>query len=310
VSSVTVVIPAYNHARYVAAAVDSALAQTLPPAEVIVVDDGSTDDTPSVLSSYGARICLIRQPNQGVAAARNNGAAAGTGEWIAFLDADDAWLPRKLERQVACFAAKAEVGLVHCGVEEIDAAGRTLGSRLDGLEGQVAPELLQFRRAVILGGGSGFVVRRAVFDELDGFDPRLSTSADWDFFLRAACRCRVGFVPEVLLRYRLHGGNMHKNVDAMERDMLLGYAKAFADPALPRGISRRRCYGSLHAVLAGSFFAARRYGKFLRHAAAALLLNPGMAGRFLGYPLRRWGRRGAARHTEPCTPAGSAVIQA
>lgn len=302
----TVVIPAYDHARYVGLAVESALTQTLRPKEIIVVDDGSTDDTAEVLATFSDRIQVIRQRNEGVAAARNRGARAGSGELVAFLDADDVWLPRKLECQAGRFARDPSVLLVHCGVEEIDAAGRTLGRRLEGLEGDVTLEMLRFRRSVILGGGSGVVVRRTAFEDAGGFDARLSTSADWDFYFRVASRGQVGFVPEVLLRYRLHGGNMHRNVDAMEHDMLLAYAKAFAAIQPHLGISRRRCYGNLHAVLAGSFFAARRYGKFLRHTATALFLNPGLAGRFLGYPVRRWSRGASAGSS---STAGAAVVQ-
>ncbi|HEX3110532.1 MAG TPA: glycosyltransferase family A protein, partial [Thermoanaerobaculia bacterium] len=113
--SVSVVIPSYNYARYLGEAIDSALGQTLPPLEVIVVDDGSTDDTPAVLAAYGDRIRVLRQKNAGVAVARNSGIAAARGECVAFLDADDVWLPRKLELQIPLFTDS--VGLVHCGVE-------------------------------------------------------------------------------------------------------------------------------------------------------------------------------------------------
>jgi glycosyltransferase involved in cell wall biosynthesis len=290
--SVSVVIPTYNYARYVGAAVDSALAQTLPPAEVFVVDDGSTDDTDRVLERHQGRVRVLRQRNQGVATARNAGAGAATGDLLAFLDADDVWLPRKLESQVRRLAAEPDLGLVHCGYESIDDAGRPTGEVcLDGLEGRVADELLRFRRPVVLGGGSGVLIPRAAFDAVAGFDTRLSTSADWDLYQRLARRYPVGFVPEVLLRYRRHGSNMHGNVRAMERDMLLAYDKAFADPALAP--IRRQCYGNLHTVLAGSYLAAGQPWACVRHAARGLALAPGNLTRYLGYPLRRL-RRGAA----------------
>jgi glycosyltransferase involved in cell wall biosynthesis len=283
---VSVVIPTYNYARYLSAAVDSALSQSLPPAELIVVDDGSTDETERVLEGYRDRIQVLRQKNRGVSAARNAGAAVATGDLLAFLDADDLWLPGKLELQIRRLEAGSGLGLVHSGFETIDESGRPTGEVCtNGLEGCVADEFLLFRRPVVLGGGSGVVIPRVVFDSIGGFDALLSTSADWDLYYRIARRHPVGFVPEVLLRYRRHGSNMHGNVRAMEHDMMLAYEKAFADPTL--GPIRRRCYGNLHTVLAGSYLAAGQPLACLRHAIRGLAMAPGNLPRYLGYPLRR-----------------------
>jgi glycosyltransferase involved in cell wall biosynthesis len=290
--SVSVVIPAYNLARYLPQAIDSALAQTLPAAEVVVVDDGSWDETPRVLASFGGRIRAIRQENRGLSAARNAGVAGASGDLIAFLDADDVWHPQKLEKQVSRFATDAALGLVHCGLEEIDGAGKVIGRRLDGLEGWVAEEMLLFERGVILGGGSGAMISRSVFEEVGGCDLRLSTSADWDLHYRIARVRRVGFVAEPLLRYRFHGANMHANIGAMEHDMRIAYRGAFErGGAALRGM-RRRCYGNLYAVLAGSYFRYGQTRRFLCAAAKALWFRPTTLPRFLGYPLRR--RRKAA----------------
>lgn len=297
---VSVVIPTHNHARFVTQAIESALAQTVSPYEVIVVDDGSTDDTSAALEEFTGRIRSVRQKNQGVATARNVGAALSSGDMLAFLDADDMWLPAKLERQTARFLSEPDLGLVHCGMEEIDAGGKRMSQLIDGMEGSVADELLLFRRPVILGGGSGVMISRKVFEALGGFDPALSTSADWDLYYRIARNHPVGFVAEVLLQYRLHGSNMHSNIHAMERDMLKAYSKAFSEGGAPRRL-RRCAYGKLHSVLAGSFFSAGQYGRFLEHAVKSLFLTPEKIGHFVGYPLRRRLRAGvvnqAARRT-------------
>jgi hypothetical protein len=160
------------------------------------------------------------------------------------------------------------------------------------MEGRVASEMLLFRRTVILGGGSAAMVRRAAFEEVRGFDESMSTSADWDLYYRIACRYPVGFVPEILVRYRVHGSNMHKNVSAMASDMLRAYAKAFSE--MDPGLSgfRRHAYGRLHAVLAGSFFRVGGYGGFVRHALKSLLLSPAGLGYFASYPVRRLRRAG------------------
>jgi glycosyltransferase involved in cell wall biosynthesis len=284
---VSVIVPTYNHAAFLAQAIRSALEQTVPPWEIVVVDDGSTDATGDVLRSFGSGIKALRQANRGVARARNAGAALATGQLLAFLDADDAWLPPKLERQIAVLQANPELGLVHCGVEEIDALGRSLRIRLDGLSGSVSTEMLLFRRGVILGGGSAAMIPKTVFDAAEGFDPSLSTSADWDLHFRIARRHSVGFVPAPLVRYRIHGGSMHSNVRAMEADMLRAYAKAFAEKSPDLEGIRRQAYSRLHAVLAGSFFGVAQYRSCLRHTARSLLLSPGNLERFAGLPWRR-----------------------
>src|SRR6266571_7108019 len=120
-----------------------------------------------------------------------------------------------------------------------------------------------------------------------GFDIRLSTSADWDFCYRVAKRKRVGFIPEPLVKYRVHTSNMHSNIKAMEHDMLLGYAKAFSDDERELRELRRRCYGNLHMVLAGSFFRAGHGFGFMRHALKSLWLTPGNLTYLLDFPLRR-----------------------
>jgi glycosyltransferase involved in cell wall biosynthesis len=286
---VSVIIPSYNYAQFLPSAVESALAQTRAAHEIIVVDDGSTDDTPQVLARYGQRIRALQQPNQGLSAARNSGAQMASGELLAFLDSDDTWLPTKLERQVARVEADPAVGLVHCGVSEVDRAGDVIRRRLDGMEGPVAYEMLLFRRSVLM-PPSTFLVPRKVFVETGGFDTQLNHSEDWDFGFRVASRHRVAFVAEALVNYRLHGGNMHRNVNNMARAMLFAYAKAFREPSSEVARLRRRAYGNLHAVLAGSFFSAGQYGPFLKHATLSLVRTPENAGRFLGYPIR-WLRR-------------------
>lgn len=289
---VSVIIPTYNYGRFIAQTIDSALGQTLPPREVIVVDDGSTDSTPEILARYGERIRVIRKQNGGVAAARNTGAEAAAGDLLAFLDADDIWLPQKLERQVQRFEEEPTLGLVHCGMQWIDAEGNPTGEGLvNGMEGWVAEEMLRFRRTTIIAPGGTTLVPRRIFQELGGFDPRLPPSEDWDFSYRVASRYKVGFVPEALLLYRLHGVNGHLNVSRMERAMLLAYEKAFsgADSRLRR--LRRRCYGNLHMVLAGSFFRAGQYRDFARHLLKSLWLTPDNGAHALGFPLRWWRRR-------------------
>jgi glycosyltransferase involved in cell wall biosynthesis len=287
---VSVIIPNYNYAHYLRETLDSVFAQTYPEIEIIVVDDGSSDGSREILESFGARIVSIFQKNKGVAAARNNGVGASSGEYVAFLDADDAWLPQKIEKQVEKLSQNTKLGLVHVGVEEVDAELRPLVRRLEGVEGNVAPTLLMLKREGVLGGGSGLMVPRRVFDEIGGFDERLSTSADWDLQYRVSERYGIGFVPEILLKYRVHGSNMHANVGALEHDMKLAFAKAFATPAADVAAVRRAAYGSLHQILAGSYYHARNYPAFIANSMKSLYFNPRNISYFLSF-----GRRGANR---------------
>ncbi len=279
---VSVVIPNYNYARFLREAIDSVLAQTYAEIEIIVVDDGSTDDSKDILKSYGQQIKAVFQQNQGVSAARNNGVNESRGEFISFLDADDLWLPAKIEKQVVRFQEDEKLGLVHVGVVEVDANGDFLLERLEGLEGDVSGELLLIKQT-ILGGGSGLMVRRDVFDEVGGFDNRLSTSADWDLFYQISSRYPIGFVPEILLKYRVHNSNMHSNVSAMEHDMMIAFEKAFIEMTPELKKIRRRAYGSLHQNLAGSYFAAGNYTAFVSHSFKSLTLDPGNIKHFLRF---------------------------
>jgi glycosyltransferase involved in cell wall biosynthesis len=281
---VSVIIPNHNYARYIGEAVDGVLAQTYADIEIIVVDDGSTDNSEEILSAYGDRINVIFQQNQGVSAARNNGVRSSRGQYLAFLDADDSWMPQKLEKQVRAFEDQPDLGLVHVGVREIDAEGHGLRDRLDGLNGDISADLLMFKRDGVLGGGSGFVVPRAVFDEIGEFDTRLSTSADWDFFYQISSRYPIGFVPEVLVQYRVHSSNMHSNIAVMEHDMTLAFDKAFTGSPT---VDRRTCYGNLYKILAGSYLRAGDHKDFVRCALSSLRYEPSNLGYFLMYPLRR-----------------------
>jgi glycosyltransferase involved in cell wall biosynthesis len=285
---VSVVIPTFNYGRFVCHAVDSVLRQTVAPHEVIVVDDGSTDDTARALRSYGDAINLIRQVNRGVAAARNHGAREASGEVLAFLDADDEWHDTKLERQLSRLCADPDLGLVHCGVEEIDGVGHILRDRsCDGLEGWVASDLLLLERPVILCAPSGVILTRDLFWQLEGFDERLSTSADWDFCVRAALKRRVAFVPEPLVRYRLHDRNMHHAIAAMEHDMILAFSRAFGrDDRTQLLPLRRRAYANLHMMLAGSYWSNGEPTRAIRHVWKSLYRRPAGAARLAGYPAR------------------------
>jgi len=292
--SVSVIIPTYNYGHFISHAIDSVLAQTRPPSELIVVDDGSTDNTGDVVREFGAAVKYIRQDNGGVCSARNRGVAESTGELIAFLDADDSWEPTNLEKQASRFDGDRDLGLVHCGLREFDhETGKTLKLHLEGGEDGVADNLLLWEGPVIVGPGGAVIVTREAFDAVGGFDTRMKVGEDWDFCYRIARRYKVGFVPEPLINYRSHAAAAHRDVREMERGMSLFYAKAFADGGEVQAL-RRKALGNFHRVLAGSYFQSGDYSRFVSNAVKSLWYRPTTIKYYLEFPVRRL--RGQSRN--------------
>ena len=288
---VSVVIPNYNCAAFLPDALESVFAQTYPHVEILVVDDGSTDDSLQVLEQYADRVRVFRQPNGGVSAARNHGIRESRGELVAFLDADDLWNPEKLARQVPLFD-RPEVGLVYCAVEYIDEAGKSLGTNRTGRRGRVLRSIALLEGTIVLAGGSTAVVRRECFDRAGGFDLEMSTAADWDMWRRVACHYEIDVVREPLMKYRLRPSSMHRNIAVFEHDMLRGFASMFADPEA-REIHplRRRAYATLFLMLSGSHLHAGNLIPGLRYAARSVVAWPPTLAYIAGMPVRQFRRR-------------------
>lgn len=186
-SLVSVVIPTYNRKDYVQEAINSVLAQTYTNYEIIVVDDGSTDGTGEVLQArYGDRIRYVWQINQGESVARNQGIAKTQGEYIAFLDSDDLWLPDKLERQISFLQSSPEVGMVSGQAWVIDENGDRHGEQLLGARPDM-PGRLTLQELLLqnqIAGPSTVMVRRSVLQMTGGFDPQIKYGEDWDLWLQ------------------------------------------------------------------------------------------------------------------------------
>ncbi len=195
---VSVVIPTFNRAWCLAEAVESVLAQDFPDFELIVVDDGSTDETPEILARYPTAQ-VIRQENRGVSAARNRGAAAARGKWLAFLDSDDLWLPGKLSAQAAFFQDHPEF-LICQTQEEWIRNGRLLRP----LPRHEKPQGMAFARMteLCLVSPSAVMLSREMFFAHGGFDETLPACEDYDLWLRMGRTQPVGLVDRVLVRKR------------------------------------------------------------------------------------------------------------
>lgn len=289
--NVSAVIATYNYGKFIAEAIDSALCQTLSPLEIIVVDDGSVDETENVVCRFGDKVTYVKQENKGVSAARNFGVKLSSGDLIAFLDADDIWEPEKLAMQAEKFLQDKQIGLVHCGFREFDYdSGKITREHLAGEEGDLAKRHVVFEGPVINVSGSLLMVSRNAFDTIGGFDERLSNGEDWLFCFQIARKFTVGFVPQALVRYRNHSDNAHKNIRKMEDSTRLAWSKVFdgSDPEI-EGL-RSRSYGNLHKVLAGSYLHQGDYAGFLRNVLKSLWYRPS----YLGFYFAQIGRRGRA----------------
>jgi len=205
--SISVVVPSYNSAGLVTEALDSVLNQTLAPAQIIVVDDGSADDTRQRLEPYVRRgVAYVFQPNAGPSAARNRGIAQATGDWIAFLDADDVWHPRKLELQTAALIADPDLALLATNSFTWPA------SVFPGIARSGPVRRIQWTDIAITTafGTPSVMVRRALLNSLGGFDPQLRGSEDRDLWVRIARQASIGILQSPLVGYRDVPGSLSR----------------------------------------------------------------------------------------------------
>jgi GT2 family glycosyltransferase len=238
--SFTVVIAAYQSAATIAEAIESVLAQTLPAAQVIVSDDGSTDGLEAAVGRFGDRIELLRQEHRGVAAARNLALRAVQGEFVVLLDADDVFLPERLDALAGLAIGRPDLDLL-CSDAYFETNGRVVGRFYDENEFAVRDQ-----RTAIL--GSCFVGWPAVRTEslvgIGGFDETLALGSDWDAWMRLILQgALAGLVPRALLRYRIHGASL-----SADRLRSLRTRLTLLDKAAASGQLRGEEIGALAAV--------------------------------------------------------------
>jgi glycosyltransferase involved in cell wall biosynthesis len=280
--TISVIIATYNCAPYLRESLDSVFGQTWQDMEVLVVDDGSTDDTSAVLSGYGGRLTVIETPHAGYAAARNAGLARARGEWVAFHDADDVLLPDRLAFQHAFLGRHAGYEVVLCNGERMGSHG---GARLVGQDLAARTAGRPLTEADVFDGFPIFfqaaLVPRRVFAAIGPFDSSLGIYPDLEYGYRLLSRCRAAFVDRVVFRYRAHATNV-------TRDRLRGreeLARILDRLAADEDAARRIGAGRLRARLARHCYRIARQrlrlgdrerGRAaLRRAAALRPLHPG-----------------------------------
>lgn len=270
--SVTVVIPVYNGEVFVEHTVRSALAQTYPNLEVLIVDDGSSDATPAILDHLKTnmeRLRVVSIPNGGVANARNVGTQLSTARYVAYLDADDLWHPTKIEKQVATLERHGEDPTwVACYTlyRQIDSEGRVLGAGASHeTRGTFFPSHLAINH---VGNGSSLLVRRDAALAVGGFDPSyvalgIGGCEDWDFQMRLLQRYQMDLVREFLVGYRIYPGNMSSNLSSMTGASLAVFENFATDPRLAPDFIRL-ARGRKNRVALAKYLRIGRWGDVAR----------------------------------------------
>lgn len=245
--TVGVIIPTYNDARFLAEAISSVLAQTRPADEIIVVDDGSTDDTASVVAQF-PKVQFIRQNNRGLSGARNTGLRTCNASHIVFLDADDRLAPAAIEAGLACFATRPDCAFVYGGFRQISENGNSFGSDIFlPIDGDAHLTLLRFN---IIQMHATVLYRRDCLLAVKGFDESLRRLEDHDIYLRIAQRYPVASHPTIIAEYRKHGLNMSDNyveqlrtaLHVLNRHEVRIGANSVARAALREGRANKRAH--------------------------------------------------------------------
>jgi len=220
--TVSIVIPTYNRADYIAETIESVLAQTYPLAEIIVIDDGSTDNTREIVAKFEPQVKYVWQKNAERGAARNHGLRSATGEYIAFLDSDDVWLPNKIEQEINIFNSNQQAGLVYSDVQIIDVHGNFLHNiKRKGFSGKVTAHLLRDNFVSI----GSHLIKTQVALASGGFreERQLSGSEDWEFWVRLSTQVEFAHLPQITAKIRTHPNNTMTNAAGMERSMSYAY---------------------------------------------------------------------------------------
>lgn len=279
---VSIVMPAYNCAWCIDRAIDSVQAQTFTDFELVVVDDGSTDDTPTLLARRGDALRVIRQDNAGMSAARNTGIAAARGEFIAFLDSDDWWRPHKLAQQVALLDAEPDIGFCSHATELQSPEGVKVGEWGCPPDAENLVARILGGHSAVAGGASSVMVRRGLLERTGGFDARLRGAEDTDQWVRLAAAGRYACLPDLQVVVTRNPGSVSRNREAMRRGALdcLDKNRALL-PVAQQSAFWRSCRASVLADYAKWRYRDGERAAALRDLAQAFALAPLARGRLI-----------------------------
>jgi glycosyltransferase involved in cell wall biosynthesis len=274
-------VPAFNAERFIAGCLESALQQTIQDFEIIVVNDGSTDGTEDLVLATSQRhpgkIRYFKQRNRGPATARNFGAAHARGRYLAFLDADDVWLPRKLEVLLDVFEKNPEAGFCYSDAYAISADGKygkTLMQYNRPASGWILPDLLQHNFIPLSTG----VVKRRCFNEVDGFIDGITHAEDYQLWLKLARSWPARYVSEPLIGYRRHEAGLSRNVELMRKSaisLLTQFSTEFPEVRRRYSRSLREGIANNHYLLGFYYYKTNSFAKAAGSFARSIFYNPG-----------------------------------
>jgi glycosyltransferase involved in cell wall biosynthesis len=272
--NVSVVIPVYNNRNFIGDAIESVLCQTLSPLEIIVVDDGSTENNNDILKKYSKKIIFIQQENRGPASARNTGIRNAKGDFIAFLDSDDIWVPNKMEKQMALFSSNPDLVMVYSRFVVFD--GKACENMADWPKSVYSGEIFEKLLAENFIAMSSVVVKSLILTTIGMFDESLITAEDTNLYLKIAKRWKIGGVKDVLVRRRNHGENLSSRVDVpigtlenLDRIVAL-YPEVAPEKYLPM----KRAYLSRGKGMMSDLFVSEKYRTCRRIAIRLHHINP------------------------------------
>ena len=258
---VSVIIPAYNKADLTVKTVESVLGQTYENIEIIVVDDGSTDDTARRMASFGDKIRYIRKENGGACSARNLGIRSAQGDYLAFLDCDDAYLPQKIEKSVKYFEKYPDTVFVYTRVYFTNGDGNILGKypRFKRCpSGNIGKDLLLHNFVC----NSTVVVKRPYFDKTSFFDETIFHPADWDMWIRLAEKGKAGYIPEALtLLYKPPERYSDDYLVRSIKESFFVLEKAFKRNTKSKMVFRKKCFSNIHFAYALGYLRLGDYKK-------------------------------------------------
>ncbi|MBK9925980.1 MAG: glycosyltransferase [Anaerolineales bacterium] len=274
---VSIIIPNYNHAQYISDAINSVLNQTYPDYEVIVVDDGSKDNSREVIDAYGGKIRAIYQQNQGLSAARNTGITAAQGDYIGVLDADDMYEPEFISTLVSLLESQPDADGVYCGYRFVD----HLNNPLPQVEArEVAPEKLY---GALVDGNflvpESIFVRKYCYEKVGLFDTSLRALEDLDMWLRITSQFRVTHTTKILTRHRILPGSMSTDPTRQFQNRLKVIEKHFgAEPISSEAWSeaQRRAYGRAYLVSAVEYLQAHNEDRAFECICSMVAISPNL----------------------------------
>lgn len=247
-STISVVVPAYNSQSTILETIDSVLEQTFTDFELIVINDGSTDRTLKLLETVqDKRLKIYSYPNGGLPAARNRGIVRATGEFISFIDADDLWTPDKLELQLQALQTNPQAGVAYSWTICMGNNGKSFHPGVsESFQGNVYPNLLVGN---FIASGSNVLIRKQAIESVGYFDESLKSCEDWDYWLRLAPKCEFAVVPKPQIIYRLSSGAMSSKLDIMEKYQTLVLDRAFASVPSELQYLKNRGYAYIHLFM-------------------------------------------------------------